>query len=59
MPRDLASPYEAPRIRDYGDLTALTAGCSGTGGPDVGFTGDIVAFPDESPAFGNPDQCAP
>jgi len=51
--------YVAPSISDYGDLTQLTAGCNGTGGPDVGFPGDPIAFPDASPAFGDPSQCAP
>jgi hypothetical protein len=49
--------YESPTIEDYGDLVELTAGCIGTGGPDVGFTGDQIAFPDTSPAFGDPNNC--
>jgi hypothetical protein len=49
--------YEKPLIDDYGDLTQLTAGCNGLGGPDAGFQGDLEAFPDISPAFGDPANC--
>jgi hypothetical protein len=51
--------YLPPAIEDLGDLVELTAGCEGTGGPDVGFAGDMIAFPDASPAFGDPSFCAP
>jgi hypothetical protein len=51
-PRD----YERPTVVDYGDLVTMTAGCIGTGAPDAAFPAD-AAFPDNSPAFGDPGFC--
>jgi hypothetical protein len=49
--------YTRPEISDYGTLSELTAGCLGAGAPDAGYPGDIDAFPDMSPAFGDPAFC--
>jgi hypothetical protein len=50
-------PYERPEITDHGDLRELTAGCIGTNSPDVMNPTDPEGFPDNSPAFGDPNFC--
>jgi hypothetical protein len=49
--------YAKPGITDRGDLTELTAGCIGTNAPDVLNPTDPEGFPDNSPAFGDPQFC--
>jgi hypothetical protein len=51
--------YEHPSISDHGSLVELTAGCIGTNAPDVMNPTDPEGFPDNSPAFGDPDFCEP
>lgn len=48
--------YTKPKVVDLGDLRELTLGCIGTGAPDAAFPAD-AAFPDASPAFGDPSFC--
>jgi hypothetical protein len=52
--------YTRPAISDYGDLTALTAACVGSGSLDESLKSDddpFKPFESNSPAFGDPAFC--
>jgi hypothetical protein len=50
-------PYEAPVVRDYGDLRALTAACMGSGSEDGASKDFDNPFVLSSPDFGDPGFC--
>lgn len=56
MKRGTSVTYEAPAVRDHGDIFELTAACQGTGNEDgADKVNDPFLF--SQPDFGDPGFC--